>query len=216
MILQTFLKSVWPDNSVDNTDISKTGSSLAGYLLKGIVLPALLASSFATAQPKQIDLALKEQLTDSVNADSFIDRFAAEVWLVDMSGRLKSFIPNREKRLRLLRLIHREAILADLSPEMVLALIQTESSFNRFAISSAGAQGLMQVMPFWKNVIGRPEDNLTDVATNLRYGSTILSYYLEKEKGNMTRALARYNGSLGKIWYPERVYNNWDKNWRNE
>ena len=182
----------------------------------GIALPALLVSSSANANPGKIDLALKQQLSDSLGSDSFIDRFAAEVWLVDMSGRLKSFIPDKTKRRRLLRLIHREATMADLSPEMVLALIQTESSFNRFAISSAGAQGLMQVMPFWKNVIGRPEDNLTDIATNLRYGSTILSYYLEKENGNMTRALARYNGSLGKTWYPERVYKNWDKNWRNE
>lgn len=71
----------------------------------------------------------------------------------------------------------------------------------------------MQVMPFWKNEIGREDDNLTQVATNLRYGCTILSYYLDKEKGNLTRALARYNGSLGKTWYPERVMMNWERHW---
>ncbi len=211
MRLLALLKSVWPDFISDELN-----RVLAGCFFTGVVLPALLVCSPAHAQPKQIDLALKEHLTESTNLDSFIDRFTAEVWMVDMAERLKSFVPERERRLRLLRLIHREANMADLSPELVLALIQTESSFNRFAISSAGAQGLMQVMPFWKSVIGRPEDNLTDIATNLRYGSTILSYYLEKENGNMTRALARYNGSLGKTWYPERVYKNWDKNWRNE
>ena len=98
----------------------------------------------------------------------------------------------------------------------MLALIHTESSFDRFAVSSAGAQGLMQVMPFWKSVIGRPDDNLTDIETNLRYGSAILSHYLKRESGNLTRALARYNGSLGQTWYPDRVYENWDRHWRND
>ena len=173
-------------------------------------------SASVWSQSSHVDETFRQQLKTSVNTASFADRFAAEVWLTDMSGRLESFIPDTHKRLKLLRMIHREAKKANLSPELVLALIQTESSFNRFAVSSAGAQGLMQVMPFWKHVIGRPDDNLTDIATNLRYGSTILSRYLEKENGNMTKALARYNGSVGKTWYPERVYENLDKNWRND
>ena len=98
---------------------------------------------------------------------------------------------------------------------MVLALIEVESYFDRFAVSRVGAQGLMQVMPFWKKEIGRPDDNLTNADTNLRYGCQILQFYLQKEKGNVHRALARYNGSLGKSWYPERVFDRWRRHWYN-
>lgn len=150
---------------------------------------------------------LRELLLRTVaEADSFQDRFDAEVWLLDMSTRLARYIANPQERLTLLRLVHREASKAGLRPDLVLALIHTESHFDRFAISSAGAQGMMQVMPFWKAELGRPQDNLTDNATNLRYGCTILSFYLRKENGNLSRALARYNGSLGSAKYPQRVY----------
>ncbi len=186
------------------------------------VLTSLLLTLSLVAAPKAlssgttptIDNELRDILQATINqADSFADRFDAEVWLVDMSSRLERFIASDKERLNLLRLIHTEATLAGLQPELVLAVIQTESAFNQFAISRVGAQGLMQVMPFWKNEIGREDDNLTQVTTNLRYGCTILSYYLDKEKGNLTRALARYNGSLGKTWYPERVMMNWERHW---
>ena len=95
----------------------------------------------------------------------------------------------------------------------MLALINVESNFDRFAISSAGARGLMQIMPFWLNEIGRPDDNLFNIHTNLRFGCTILGIYLKREKGNMYRALARYNGSVGKRWYPNRVYLALSKRW---
>ncbi len=144
---------------------------------------------------------------------SFGDPFDAEVWLTDMSGRMEPFIKNPEQRITLLKKIHQEARRNQLPPELVLAVIQTESAFDRFAVSSAGAQGLMQVMPFWKNEIGHPRDNLTVTETNLRYGCQILGDYLKKEKGNLTRALARYNGSIGQYWYPERVYSNLEKYW---
>tara|TARA_R100001244_G_scaffold12886_1_gene14678 strand:+ start:5627 stop:6241 length:615 start_codon:yes stop_codon:yes gene_type:complete len=146
-------------------------------------------------------------------AESFQDRFEAEVWLLDMSTRLTRYIPDAEERLTLLKLVHREATKAGLKPDLVLALIHTESHFDRFAISSAGAQGMMQVMPFWKAELGRPQDNLTDNATNLRYGCTILSFYLRKERGNLNRALARYNGSLGKHTYPAKVIGFWHDFW---
>ncbi|MGI9276320.1 MAG: lytic transglycosylase domain-containing protein [Endozoicomonas sp.] len=170
----------------------------------------------ASSWGQRPEARLSAHLADTSKAESFADRFEEQVWLTDMSDRMKKFVKTPEQRIKLLQLIHQEAIRANLPPELVLALIQTESSFNRFAVSSAGAQGLMQVMPFWKDVMGRPMDNLTDVATNLRYGCTILSYYLEKEKGNMTRALARYNGSLGKTWYPKRVFANLEQHWKND
>lgn len=157
---------------------------------------------------------LRELLQRTVaEADSFHDRFDAEVWLLDMSTRLARYVPDAEERLSLLRLVHREASKADLRPDLVLALIHAESHFDRFAISSAGAQGMMQIMPFWKAELGRPQDNLTDNATNLRYGCTILSFYLRKENGNLSRALARYNGSLGQHHYPTKVIGFWHDFW---
>lgn len=147
------------------------------------------------------------------NSDSFEDRFDAEVWLLDMSNRLKNKIKNPEKRLQLLRQIHQEAKKAELHPELVLAVIDVESNFDRFAISKAGAQGLMQVMPFWLKEIGQPRDSLFNVRTNLRMGCTILKYYLKKEKGDLTRALARYNGSLGRYKYPNKVFKFLNKRW---
>lgn len=177
-----------------------------------IVLSWLLSSVASANVNEQAELRsfLKDTITDS---HSFDDRFEAEVWLVDMSGRLSRFVKDPKMRLRMLKAIHREATKAELKPDLVLALIEVESHFNEYAVSRVGAQGLMQVMPFWKNEIGRPEDNLTDIETNLSYGCRILQFYLKKEKGNWMNALARYNGSYGKYWYPERVMNAWRKRW---
>ncbi len=157
---------------------------------------------------------MRDFLKDAIKkSDSFADRFDAEVWLLDMSTRLTPFMPNPEERLELLRAVHREARRAQLKPDLVLALIQVESRFDRFAISRVGAQGLMQVMPFWKGDIGHPDDNLTDPETNLWYGCQILKYYMKKENGNWMQALARYNGSYGKLWYPARVMDAWRGRW---
>ena len=130
-----------------------------------------------------------------------------------MSARLSRYIRNKEFRVEFLKALHQAATKENLPPEMVLALINIESAFKPYAISRVGAQGYMQIMPFWRNEIGRPDDNLMDYKTNLRYGCAILAHYLKREKGNWTRALARYNGSLGKTWYPEKVMNAWQKRW---
>ena len=130
----------------------------------------------------------------------FEDDFDAQVWLLDMSTRLSRFVDDHPEALQILKAVHREASAAGLDPDLVLALIQVESYFDRYAVSRVGAQGLMQIMPFWKYEIGRPADNLTDIDTNIRYGCRILQFYLKREKGNMTKALARYNGSVGKTW----------------
>lgn len=172
------------------------------------------SSSPASSNAKKIDPELKQALADAVmDADSFGDEFDAQVWLVDMSSRLKRFIKDPKKRLNLLRMVHKEATRADLSPELVISVIHVESAFNPYAVSYVGAQGLMQVMPFWKKELGRGDDNLINAATNLRYGCTILKHYLKREKGDWIRALARYNGSLGRTKYPEKVMNFWQKYW---
>lgn len=160
------------------------------------------------------DPELRAELVRAVNAaESFADRFEAEVWLFDMSNRLKKRIEDESERLEFLRLVHQEATRARLSPELVLAVIQVESNFDRYAVSRVGAQGFMQVMPFWVREIGRPDDNLIRTRTNLRYGCTILRHYLDRENGNWTRALARYNGSLGRTVYPEKVMKALERNW---
>jgi len=154
----------------------------------------------------QPDPKLRLLLTQAIeSSDSFEDRYAAEVWLVDMSSRLQPFIADEQDRLDLLRNIHREATRARLVPELVLALIEIESRFDTFAISKSGAQGLMQVMPFWLKEIGHTEDNLIDMHTNLRMGCTILKYYMDMEKNNLHSALARYNGSYGSKQYSNKV-----------
>jgi len=147
--------------------------------------------------------------------DSFEDRFDAEVWLLEQSNRLRqvaSHIPEDERFL-ILRLVHQQAKHFSLDPLLVLALINIESDFDHYAISSVGARGLMQIMPFWIEEMGKPDDNLFDIKTNLRYGCAILSLYLEKEKKDTTKALARYNGSRGQSWYPMRIYKAMRKIW---
>ena len=134
-------------------------------------------------------------------------------WLAEMSRRLAKRIPDEAYREELLTSIHYEATRAGLDPQLVLGLIQVESAFRKYAISSAGARGYMQVMPFWIKVIGRTDDNLFHMRTNLRYGCTILRHYLDIEKGNLFRALGRYNGSLGRAEYPNLVRGAWERNW---
>jgi len=168
----------------------------------------------AAGRRQPIDQELRELLIKAANSnESFVDRYDAEVWLSDMSGRLENYIPDPDKRISLLKTIHYEAKRANLPPELVLAVIHVESLFNRWAISSVGAQGLMQVMPFWLKEIGHEHDSLFDIKTNLRLGCTILRHYLDKEKGNLTRALARYNGSLGRYKYPNKVLSQLQKRW---
>lgn len=174
------------------------------------VIVLLIASLCFGAVPsvanESPDPALTALLREAASeADSFVDEFDAEVWLTDMSTRLARQVKDPEERIEILRHVHYEATRAELAPELVLAVIDVESNFDRFAISWVGARGLMQVMPFWLNEIGRPDDNLLRINTNLRFGCTILKYYLDMENGDLVRALGRYNGSLGSFKYPNKV-----------
>jgi len=164
----------------------------------------------STGPDPELRSALLEAATSS---DSFPDRFEAEVWLTDMSARLARQVSDPQERIYILTRVHFEASRAGLPPELVLAVIEVESNFDRYAISVAGAIGLMQIMPFWLDEIGRPKDNLLHIDTNLRYGCTILKFYLDKEKGDLRRALGRYNGSLGKRKYPNKVIDKLTRKW---
>jgi soluble lytic murein transglycosylase-like protein len=167
----------------------------AGFLLAGIAQASQTTPALATT-PEVIDPELRALVKQAaLETDSFQDRFDGEVWLADMSRRLEKRVPDPAFRIELLKNVHYEARRADLPPELVLAVIEVESNFSQYAISVAGARGLMQVMPFWLKEIGKPGDSLFRVQTNLRFGCTILKYYLQKEKGNLHAALKRYNGT---------------------
>lgn len=182
---------------------------------------ALLAplSALAGAQKYEplsasVQAALSRSISDQAPPkSSFLDSIEAIDWLTEMSRRLEKRIADRESRLEFLRAVHYEATRAGLDPQLILGLIQVESGFKKYAVSSAGARGFMQVMPFWMKVIGRSDDNLFHLRTNLRYGCTILRHYLDIEQGDLYRALGRYNGSLGKAEYPNLVRGAWHNQW---
>ena len=170
---------------------------------------AFQSTAHATADPE-----LRRLLKAAIASDvGFEDRFDAEVWLLDMSRRLEKFVPNPKTRLEMLKQVHYEATRVNIEPELVLALIEVESHFDEFAISVAGARGLMQVMPFWLDEIGISDKNLFKIRTNLRMGCTILRYYMDMEPDDLGRALARYNGSLGRSVYPNKVIAALQRNW---
>jgi len=185
-------------------------------LIVALLLPLTASAGAQKYEPlsESVRAALSRSISDQAPPrSSFLDSMDAIDWLSEMSLRLEKRIPDREGRLEFLRAVHYEATRAGLDPQLVLGLIQVESGFKKYAVSSAGARGFMQVMPFWIKVIGRGDDNLFHLRTNLRYGCTILRHYLDIEKGDLYRALGRYNGSLGQPQYPNLVRGAWDRHW---
>ncbi|WP_197711989.1 lytic transglycosylase domain-containing protein [Polynucleobacter necessarius] len=173
----------------------------------------------ANQKYEDISLANRYELRQSLASEvgsisSFRSAKEAVDWIGYQSRNLASKIPNETTRRQWLRMVHYEATRYSLDPDLVLALIEVESGFNRFAISKVGASGLMQVMPFWKDLIGDTRDSLFDVRTNLRYGCIILKHYLAMENQNLSRGLARYNGSLGEETYPSMVTAIWRTKYR--
>ena len=188
----------------------------------------LLVSALAAAVPGNVfgGAQMYEPLSASVQAAlyaaisdqaapylAFATEAEAKAWLAAMSLKLTGRMPERTNREEFLVTVHYEAKRAGLDPQLVLGLIQVESNFRKHAVSSAGARGYMQVMPFWVRLIGAKDHNLFHLRTNLRYGCTILRHYLDMEKGDLYRALGRYNGSLGRPEYPALVQNAWQRNW---
>ncbi|MGI9259320.1 MAG: lytic transglycosylase domain-containing protein [Gammaproteobacteria bacterium] len=181
--------------------------STATILAMSILYSSVSAQDLASTAEPDVDEGLRRMLLDAVaEAGSFDDRFSAEVWLSDMSQRLESQVPDIDERLHILRTVHHEATRTDIAPELVLAVIEVESNFDRYAISSSSALGLMQVMPFWVEELGgESKSDLFDVQYNILLGTRILKYYLDLEGGELIRALGRYNGSLGRRNYADRV-----------
>jgi soluble lytic murein transglycosylase-like protein len=183
-------------------------------------LLALASSAWAGAQREEplsnsAQALMQKSVSDSAVPKLVVDNeLEGRIWLKDMSERLKSRLPDTDYREDFLRTVHYEASRAGLDPQLVLSLIQVESGFKKYAVSSVGARGFMQVMPFWVHNIGAPDHNLFHLRLNLRYGCTILRYYLDLERGDLFRALGRYNGSLGQAQYPTLVLGAWRNNWR--
>jgi soluble lytic murein transglycosylase-like protein len=183
--------------------------SRVAALLAAMLVAASAAQSASRPEDARSgpDPELREILLVAIaDADSFEDRFDAEVWLTDMSARLARQVPDPVERLTILKTVHKHATHADVSPELVLAVIDVESDFDRFAISSASALGLMQVMPFWVPELGYKDKNdLFKIEVNVLLGCLILKYYLDMEKGDLVKGLARYNGSVGRRVYADKV-----------
>ena len=188
---------------------------LTGLLLA--LLPQLALAGNQIYEPlsasvqSQMHATISDQATPYLAFDTVEE---ARAWLDVMSRKLERRIPDTRAREEFLVTVHYEAKRAGLDPQLVLGLIQVESAFRKYAVSSAGARGYMQVMPFWVKQIGQPGQNLFHLRTNLRYGCVILKHYLEIEKGDLFRALGRYNGSLGQAAYPNTVVRAWLNNWR--
>ena len=183
----------------------------AGLLLAGGLLlhsPTVLAGT-QLYEPLAADVrsALRSTIAErKPPRHAFNNPLQAADWLSAMSQRLERRLPDIATRLDFLRSLHYEASRAGLDPQLVLSLIEVESGFQRYAVSSAGARGLMQVMPFWADLIGDGNVRLLfDIRTNLRFGCVILRHYLDLERGDLFRALGRYNGSLSKPDYPDLV-----------
>lgn len=182
-----------------------------------IILGALLTAVSVIILPAQangVDPALVSALRQAThNIQEQRTDLDTLSWLSSMSGRIEKRIKNPFYRVRLLKAIHAEAKLAGLDPQLVLAVIDIESNFDRYALSRAGAQGLMQVMPFWKDELGSASDDLYHPLVNLRYGCTILRYYLDRYN-DPKDALAGYNGSLGSDIYPGKIYRRLNSRWK--
>ena len=182
-------------------------------------------ASDLTAMTDSVQAALTHALADQApGKSSFTDSREAVKWLTEMSSRLGQKIPDRESGLEFLRAAHYEATRAGLDPQMVLGLIEVVSDFKKDAVSPTGATGYMMVMPGWVGLIGRSEDNLFHLRTNLRYGCTILRYYLDIEKGDLYRTLARYEKGMKQgpgveleespnARFPNMVRDTWQSKW---
>ena len=180
------------------------------------IVSAIVAAGEQKYEPlsARVQAGLHRSVADKASPRlTFASQAEGAAWLADMSSRLEKHIPDRITREEFLVTVQYEATRAGLDPQQVLGVIQVESGFRKYAVSKAGALGYMQVMPFWVDLIGDPGQNLFKLKINLRYGCTILRHYLDLESGDTSRALGRYNGTLGKSRYPNAVFRAWSGNW---
>jgi soluble lytic murein transglycosylase-like protein len=185
---------------------------MCGRRLRSLLLAtAALCGGDAVAGAQQYEVlsaSVRATLAQAVNDRTPVDLkdLDTRAWVRAMTRRVATRFPDEDSARQFLMLVRYESMRAGLDPHLVLALIDVESKFRKYAVSRSGARGLMQVMPFWVKELGEPGQNLFQERTNLRYGCTILRHYIDREKGNLSNALGRYNGSLGQADYPNRVF----------
>jgi len=188
------------------------------YRLLLPLLPLLLLAMTGQAAPAgdaQREPEIKAAVQHAIaQAECFEDRYDSAVWYKMMEPRLRKRVPDHDERMALLRNVFCEANRPGevrIPPGLVMAIIDIESNFNRYAVSYAGAVGLMQVMPFWPETLGMRRHQLIRTPENIRMGCAIFRAYLKRENHDIARALARYNGSVGKRWYSDKVINQWTR-----
>ena len=181
-----------------------------------ILICALLwANASPVLADRQQDPELGRLLQQALKADTcFEDKFDQQVWLAAMEPQLVRVVKHAGERADILYHVHCEARRLNLPPGLVMAVIDVESRFDRWAVSHAGAVGLMQIMPFWPRQLGMTNQELVRIPQNIRMGCTILKFYLDREKGDYTKALARYNGSVGRRNYSDLVLARLAKRWQ--
>jgi soluble lytic murein transglycosylase-like protein len=187
----------------------------AASLLLAACLSASTPAHAGAQQYELLSASVRMALARAVSERTTIDwnDLDTRAWVRAMTPRVQPFFPDEESAREFLGLVRFEAHRAGLDPHLVLAVIDIESRFRKYAVSRAGARGLMQVMPFWVKEIGAPGHNLFHERTNLRYGCVILRHYFDSENGNEFNALGRYNGSLGQADYPNRVMKAFKSRW---
>jgi soluble lytic murein transglycosylase-like protein len=199
---------------MSGTGIYRIGTAIAAVGLIGLLpLPALAGAQVEEQLARSVVSGLQRAIADNPVPTDFANKPEVRPWIDEMSRRLASKFPDAPSRNDFIATVYYEATRAGLDPQLVLGVIQYESNFRKYAISSADARGYMQVMPFWTRLIGTPEHNLFHLRTNLRYGCVILRFYLDTENGDLFRALGRYNGSLGRPEYPNAVFDVMNRNW---
>jgi soluble lytic murein transglycosylase-like protein len=178
-------------------------AALPGWARAGAQVEEPLADAVRSA----LSASIANGAPPKVRFDDVDARLAYLRWLGFASEKLKPKKSEQQTRIEFLETVWYEAKRAGLEPSLVLGLVQVESGFRKYAISSAGARGYMQVMPFWATLIGDGQaSRLFHMQTNLRFGCVILRHYLDKERGDMFLALGRYNGSRGRPEYPNAVF----------
>jgi soluble lytic murein transglycosylase-like protein len=175
--------------------------------------PASAGAQVEEQLAQSVVAGLQRSISDNPVPADYANKAGLRPWIDEMSRRLAPKLPDVRARDDFLATVHYEAARAGLDPQLVLGVIQHESNFRKYAISSAEARGYMQVMPFWTRLLRAPEHNLFNLRTNLRYGCVILRFYLDTEHGDLYRALGRYNGSLGRPEYPNAVIATMNRNW---
>ena len=197
--------------------IRALGVALIRALLVALTLapiPALAGAQVEERLAPSVVAGLHRAIADDPAPADYANQAGLRPWRDEMSRRLASKVSDAGSRGDFIATVHYEAARAGLDPQLVLGVIQYESNFRKYAISSADARGYMQVMPFWTKLIGSGEHNLFNLRTNLRYGCVILRHYLDAENGDLFRALGRYNGSLGRPEYPNAVLATMNRNWQ--